>query len=543
MAAPIAQRFRGYLRGRSSELALPATRAVSEPLADWALKRVRLDGKPFRFDGHEYLRAIYDDTAPHIVLTKAAQIGGTVWAVLKAFHACVMGLNVMYFFPTRTDVLEFSKARVGPLIADNLFISRLMTDTDTAGLKRIGSAYLYLRGMQSTVGMKSVPADMLVFDELDEATPEAKSLAKERLGHSDYKRVVELSNPSLPNYGIDEAFQLSDQRHWTIRCESCGTWTALDREFPARLGQEVPIIRKRKDGEHYYACLKCGDELEVGNGEWVADFPDRKVHGYRISQLHSSKVDPGEILQEYRQTRFPERFYNLKIGLAWADRQNRLDEAAVLVCCGEHGIEEESQWRCTMGVDTGKELHVVISRFPPDKYDERIVVYIGTHQDYSELDVLMEQFQVGRCVIDALPEIHATRAFANRHYGRVFLNYFIESQRGSYSWDDKEHLVRENRTEALDASRQVIRDRKVVLPRAGRLMQEFASHLAADVKQLVEDEETGAQSYRYVRTGTNHYSMAFTYDCIAWSQDTGHGTIIVADDDDDFFCPIRSGPL
>ncbi|MCP3973855.1 MAG: phage tail protein, partial [bacterium] len=346
-----------------------------------------------------------------------------------------------------------------------------------------------------------------------------------------------------PNYGIDEAFELSDQRRWTIRCEGCGAWTALDREFPARLGQEVPIIRKRKDGEHYYACLKCGDELEVGNGEWVADFPDRKVHGYRISQLHSSKVDPGEILQEYRQTRFPERFYNLKIGLAWADRQNRLDEAAVLVCCGEHGIEEESQWRCTMGVDTGKELHVVISRFPPDKYDERIVVYIGTHQDYSELDVLMEQFQVGRCVIDALPEIHATRAFANRHYGRVFLNYFIESQRGSYSWDDKEHLVRENRTEALDASRQVIRDRKVVLPRAGRLMQEFASHLAADVKQLVEDEETGAQSYRYVRTGTNHYSMAFTYDCIAWSQDTGHGTIIVADDDDDFFCPIRSGPL
>ncbi|MCH6590974.1 MAG: phage terminase large subunit family protein, partial [Proteobacteria bacterium] len=184
-----------------SELALPATRAVSEPLADWALRRVRLDGRPFRFEGHAYLKAIYDDTAPHIVLSKAAQIGGTTWAILKAFHACAMGLNVMYFFPTRTDVLEFSKSRVGPLLADNPFLSRLMKDTDTAGLKRIGSAYLYLRGMQSTVGMKSVPADMLVFDELDEATPDAKSLAKERLAHSDYRRVVELSNPSLPNYG------------------------------------------------------------------------------------------------------------------------------------------------------------------------------------------------------------------------------------------------------------------------------------------------------------------------------------------------------
>ena len=37
------------------------------------------------------------------------------------------------------------------------------------------------------------------------------------------------------------------------------------------------------------------------------------------------------------------------------------------------------------------------------------------------------------------------------------------------------------------------------------------------MKQLVEDEQTGAKTFRYVRTGTNHYSFAFTYDCIAWA--------------------------
>ena len=67
---------------------------------------------------------------------------------------------------------------------------------------------------------------------------------------------------------------------------------------------------------------------------------------------------------------------------------------------------------------------------------------------------------------------------------------------------------------------KIVRDRRVVLPRAGKLMEEFANHLAADVKQLVEDEDTGAQAFRYVRTGTNHYSLAFTYDCIAWSRDS-----------------------
>ncbi len=34
---------------------------------------------------------------------------------------------------------------------------------------------------------------MIVFDELDEATPDAKTRAKERLSHSSYKRVIELS--------------------------------------------------------------------------------------------------------------------------------------------------------------------------------------------------------------------------------------------------------------------------------------------------------------------------------------------------------------
>ena len=272
--------------------------------------------------------------------------------------------------------------------------------------------------------------------------------------------------------------------------------------------------------------IKCGDELDLEGGEWVADFPDRSTHGYLISQLISSKVDPGEILDEYRRTRFPERFYNLKIGLAWADLQNRLDRGAILACCGDHGMQQSSRGPCTMGVDTGKELHVVISQAISEDQDTRQVVYIGSRQDYSALDELIERYNVETCVIDALPEIHATREFAARHQGDVWLNYFVETQRGSYSWDWNEQIVRENRTEALDASRRAIRERKVVLPRGGPVIQEFANHLASDVKRLVEDEDTGAQAYRYIRTAVNHYSLAFTYDCIAWSREVGRQPIV-----------------
>jgi hypothetical protein len=390
--------------------------------------------------------------------------------------------------------------------------------------------------------MKSIPVDMVVFDELVEACPDAKTLANERLSHSDYRRPIELSNPSLPGYGIDEAYQESDQRHWTNQCQSCGTWTARDKAFPAKLGEEVQIILPRGDGTYYRACPYCQGELDLSIGEWVADYPGRPIHGYRISQLFSSKVDPGEIYREYKKTYNPERFYTLKIGIPWADVSNKLSTHEVLALCGDQGLLERSPRSCTMGVDTGKELHVVISRRrEKGEKPNREIVWIGTAQSYEELDDLMKRFQVSRCVIDAMPEIHSTREFAKRHGGVVWLCYFNEHQKGSAKWDPEQHIVQVNRTEVLDAAKKGIRDGEVVLPRRLPLLETFAQHLASDAKKLIEDDETGAKSYRYIRTGTNHYSLAFTYDWLASEQERRSGTWFIGsmdDDEDDSMRPI-----
>jgi len=170
---------------------------------------------------------------------------------------------------------------------------------------------------------------------------------------------------------------------------------------------------------------------------------------------------------------------------------------------------------CTMGVDTGRDLHVVITRPLEGKQHGRQIVYLGVQKTYSELDDLIRRFQVAYCVIDALPELHAARDLAVRHPGKVWLNYFSEHQKGQPAWDCQKWIVQENRTEALDLSREAIRLKGVVLPRAGALVEEFATHMANDAKRLVEDEETGEQAYRYIRTGPDHFSLAFTYDCIA----------------------------
>ena len=133
-----------------------------------------------------------------------------------------------------------------------------------------------------------------------------------------------------------------------------------------KLGQEVKIILPRPDGSFYRACPKCAAELDLAAGEWVADYQSRPIHGFQISQLISSKVDPAEIFHEYKTTRFPGNFYNLKIGTPYSDLDLKLDVMSVLSLCSDTPMARRSDAWCNMGVDTGSQLHVVILRADPD---------------------------------------------------------------------------------------------------------------------------------------------------------------------------------
>src|SRR5512139_1551662 len=180
----------------------------SSAFHEWVEKAgIILDGRPFSYERHEYLIEPYRDNHPFIVEMKAAQMGLTTKAMLRAFYSArYKGVKgVLYLFPNRSDVLDFSKGRVSPLIEENPeTIGSWIRDTDSAGIKRVGNAFLYLRGMQSRVSLKSVPVDFLILDELDESPPFAIDMAKERMSHSEFREVLMLSNPTLPDYGIDK---------------------------------------------------------------------------------------------------------------------------------------------------------------------------------------------------------------------------------------------------------------------------------------------------------------------------------------------------
>ena len=75
-----------------------------------------------------------------------------------------------------------------------------MKDTDSAGLKKVWNSWLYVRGMQFQVGLKSIPVDFVVFDELDEAPQNAVDVALERMGHREHRSIHQLFKPYLAGF-------------------------------------------------------------------------------------------------------------------------------------------------------------------------------------------------------------------------------------------------------------------------------------------------------------------------------------------------------
>jgi len=496
----------------SLEQRFGGTQGADKPFHEW-VKGITLDGRPFTYDRHEYLIEPYRDTHPHQVEEKAAQMGLTSKAMLKVAYGARYGgyRGILYLFPSKSDVTDFSKGRIDPLIDENPeTIGKWIRDTDAANIKRIWNAFLYLRGMKSRVGLKSVPVDFTVFDELDEAPQNAVDMAMERMGHSEIREVLKLSNPTLPDYGIDAAFQETDQQYWLLKCPACGEMNCMEDLFPDCL-LEV-------NGRVIRACHKCKNELNPSVGQWVAKRPSiTEKRGYHYSQLFSHYVEPGDVLHQFRTTNNLTDFYNLKIGNAYVQAENRLSIQEVLNCCSSHGIASSDPGPCYMGVDQGGSdrdlLHIVIGK-KDDTFAGK-TLHVAIEKGWFELDRLMKAFHVIRCVIDALPETDEARKFAKRHPGKVFLSYYNVHQKGSYKWNEADYTVSSNRTESLDSSHKEIQGGYVLLPRECDIIDTFANHLHNTAKKLEEDEETGSKRYVYVKLGPDHFRHAQNYEAMA----------------------------
>lgn len=507
----------------------PTALIAVDPWAWTYFNRLQLAGGPYQLWGHEFQVDILQSTARRQCAKKSPQMGGfTEMLVIRTLHGLKYHKypqGVIYLFPTDDEVTDFSKSRFKPFLSKNpAVIGRYVKETDTVSVKRIGKAFLYFRGSRlksiegtqmSSSKLKSLPVDALIADELDEMDQDAITLALGRMDHSHIKEEFYLSNPTIPDYGIDRLYQDSDQRVWTIECEACGRENVLELEFPS-------CLQRQRDRSVKRVCRKCQAELNSRRGYWVAQKPANKdMVGWWISHLHSIYTDPQEILDEYEDPRTDlVRFFNRRLGMAYLAAEDRLTIPDVLARCGNDAMALRDAGPCCAGADVGgRELHVLIARKSGDMLK---IIRICRAPDFPALWDLCQVFGVKSLVMDLKPEIHSVRDFCQRAPFRAHGCDYSEHQKGVAVWHDAARTVTVNRTEVFDAShKQVAQAGRLELPRQDDEVMEFARQCVAVAKVLEDQRAAGnviGKVYRYRKLAPDHYRNALNYLILAAQQ-------------------------
>lgn len=508
------------------------------PLLDWTQKHRAFlaPGRAFDLDAHPYLRAIYECRAREMVVYKASQVGVTEYAVSYALHAAdVRACTVLYVFPTEAHVSDFSTARVGPAIEASPYLAGLIVSggdgegrrgADRVTLKRVRDRFLYLRGGQvkpngQAPQLKSVDADVLILDEVDEMDARAPSIAVKRLGHSAVGEVRRISTPSYPGMGIHAAWQESDQREWCLPCPSCGKRQFLTIGHIVTEWDELerPVAwHGQKDGRAWAACEACGAELDrTAAGEW-APMATSEIAGFHPTRLMLPQVDLLSIVQALSTVDATKRkeAYNQDLGLPYKPQGSGLDDLALDACRREYGYGPKPGEGCVMGVDVGRVLHVVIRGQPDNETGERAQRWAGEVLSFDDLGPLMTRYGVTRCVIDALPETRSARLFQQAQpRGRVWLAYYVQGARGTkaaepVAWDNESLTVNIDRTRILDETVSRFLVNANTLPGSIRATADYYEHLKALVR-AEHQQPDGTVVAVYVESGPDHFAHAEAY--------------------------------
>lgn len=511
--------------------------------AKWAQK-YRVMGKPrpgnWTFDHHPWLWEMHTYGGEQMVGQKSAQMGFTETAMNRTFYFIdILRESVLYVLPSeRPDAVDFSASRFDPALEMSEHLSGLFSDTKNLGLKRAGNACLYIRSARSRSQLKSLPAGNLFFDERDEMSKEAISLARERSSGQDHKTEFTLSTPTIPGYGVNEDYEKSDQRHYIFKCPHCGRLTELTYPDCIVITADNHYDESIKDS--YYQCKECQTRLDhkakpewlgIENASWVPMNASR-VAGFHINQMYSFTMKPWEFavvaLKAKTSDEDEQEFVNSKLGLPHVVEGSKINEEDFENCTGNYErarAVHDGNCFITMGVDVGKKINVEIDEFViDDRINSNDISLKGLPRvlsefeldEFEELDELMQRYRVNCCVIDRQPEQRKAKEFCRRFEGVAWTCTYGNAVSGrdiTIHEDPGDMRVTVDRTSWLDLSLGRFKRKGIKLP--VNISLQYREQLMAP-SRVYKKTNNGDYVGRYVETSADHYAHARNYAEIAF---------------------------
>jgi len=451
------------------------------------------------------LLAFLLDDARLKVAMKAVQAGISELLFVSCFAKTLKGWMILYSLPT----IELKNTVVANRIDKSLlivpFYRRLLKeasgDSDSRSLKHLAAGALKYVGSNSQTAFIEFAADMVVIDELDKSNQENVKLAPDRLDASPHKYLWKVGNPTFAKFGIHAEYLKSDQKQWHIRCCHCGEeqpldwfknvvektgereYRLLDSEWMPRCGRDIKVL-----------CRKCRGSLDrLSNGRWVAQNPGSEISGYHISQLFSPTKMIAEIYATFQagltDPTEMQRFFNSGLGLPYDAVGENVTAALLEAKCMRDYFMPSVAKGCTMGVDVGSKLNVRISDYPdPDNPKVRRAVFIGTVENFEDLDKLVLRYGVEFCTVDSRPEARKAREFQERFPDIVWLcDYATNEKLDFWTVDEDLQTIRVDRTEVIDGMMSTILTGQNWLPKDFKSLRggEYVEQMEAPKRKLI----------------------------------------------------------
>jgi hypothetical protein len=386
-------------------------------------------GEILDFKNHAYLKQIYADFTPKQAILKAAQIGFSTTANIKALWlAKNRGMDIIYSLPSASDIKDFVSGKTNRLIDNNHIFQQWTSDKDSIEQKRVGNNVIYFKGTWTERAAIATPADLYVSDETDRSKQEIVKQFATRLQHSKFAWEWYFSNPSTPGQGVDFYFQQSDQKYWFVKCE-CGHWQYLTMEH----------IQYRPDP--YFACEKCDKELDRTQGQWVKKFQDKEISGYWIPAWLNPHHSAQWILDK-KKSYSESQFTNFVLGLPYIGKGNVLTRQMFIQNLTDATNPQDS--RPIIGVDTGMGINYVVA----NKYG---TFFYDKVEDYEPIRKLMTRWPKAICIIDGNGDYIGPKKLREEFRGRVFLCFFGRDRKNDelIRWKDDDHTVIADRNKMI----------------------------------------------------------------------------------------------
>lgn len=506
-------------------------------LGNWIQENTYIGGKNFTFKGHEYQLDIISDPAKTVLVNKAAQTGlSEIFARWALAVSCTQrNFTTIWTFPSATDASNFTKARLSPVIASSPEIQRMISTTvDSTELKQFGlDTFLYIRGTISETAGLSVPADILIHDELDRSDVANVSAYVSRLQHKPTKVRRLFSTPTVAGYGIDLECRTAKRKRQMWKCSHCNEHFLPDYErnivIPGFDGNKREINRYNIKGirwsEAKLLCPNCGKEPDtsVKYREWVTENPheDYETVAYYVSPFCAPTIiTPPYLVKVSTDFNKWSEFSNQALGLV-AD-----DDQEMLVVSDIQGAKIDGDFQGSdlhvLGVDMGLTCHFVVGKAAGDGF-------IAVHREkcaYTQFEVvrarLCREWRVVVSIHDMFPYTDLiTRVvdFDPNAYGAIYVNrlssetHTIKDQEANAT-EGKLNVraVHINREIALDALMYAIKQKRVLI---NNVDDELIMHML-DMKRVPKFDKHGGIYYKWEKTnGVDHWHHAMLYCYIA----------------------------